>query len=216
MNIIVFGPPGSGKGTQAHLLIKRFGLRIIEMGAIMRQIAQGEDELAQRLRENMNLGKLNDDVTVIQVLNQYLLSFDSNQGLLFDGFPRTTNQWNSLKLYLQEQNTKIDAVVYFELSEQECTYRITHRVMSKSSGQIFNFKTLPPPSDWPKSDLLSREDNSPETIKTRFEEYRRSTEPLLEIFRSEGLLITVSANQSIENIHDQVVNQLQDKGVVSV
>ena len=162
----------------------------------------------------MKNGRLNSDELVNNVIEEYLDKYNQWDNLLFDGYPRTLEQWSALHTLLTSRDKKIDAAIYLDISESECASRIETRVLSKSTGRIFNTRTVPPPTDWPQEDLYSRNDGSEETLATRFQIFNQITKKLVDEYFKFGILVQVDAFDTIANIHDQIVVKLKERNLV--
>lgn len=209
MNIIILGPQGSGKGTQADLLEQKFGFTRIETGKILRQIAGSDHPLAERVRNTMNEGRLVSDEVLSQVLEEYMRK-PHQDGFLFDGTPRNLDQYWLIKKILTELGQNIDKVILVDISEAETIRRLSSRRTCKSCGKVFNLITNPPPSDKCNcgGELMQREDDQPEAIKKRLETYHTDTAKVIDAAEQEGLLLRINGEQAIEKIHEEMVDRL--------
>ncbi len=182
MNLIVFGPPGSGKGTYASRLQSKLAAPAIAMGDILREMAKGDTELGLTVREYMNKGELAPDNVVIEVLKERLAEDDCKKGFILDGFPRTVKQAKAL-----EKITKISAIVHLIVPEWIIIERLSSRRICKSCGEVYNLRFLKPKSqdvcDKCGGQLYQRTDDTPEVIKERLKVYQKQTQPLLEHYK---------------------------------
>lgn len=207
MNIIILGPQGSGKGTQAKLLVEKFGFYCFEMGGFLRELAKTDPLIYEYQNKK---GKLVPDDMFFFVMKGLLGGkIKDGKNILLDGFPRTIRQYKTLKNWFDEFGIKIDKVIFINISEEETIKRLSSRRACRVCEKIWNLETSPKPPSPDKcecgGDLIQREDDKPKQIKLRLEEYRKNTEPLLEVFRKEGILEEVSGERSIEEIHTDLV-----------
>lgn len=212
MNIILFGPQGSGKGTQARLLCDKFGFFYFESGAYLRKIAENNEAV----RNAQKAGDLND------VLNReictYLAAFFDERNLydniVFDGFPRTVEQYIFLKQWLVQKQVKIDVAVVLEISENETLRRLGARRQDPATGKIYNLVTDLPPNNVDINKLVQRDDDKPEAIKKRLELYHARTEPLISEIEKDSKVIRVNGERLIEEIQKdlvEIVERLQNE-----
>ncbi len=176
MNILLIGPQGSGKGTQARILTEKFGFYYFESGAYLRRIAEGRPDL----KKSLALGKMVPDTEMTSYLAAFLDSKNLYDGIIFDGFPRTVEQYHFFKNWLSQKGVKIDLVIDLTINEDESIKRLSARREDPATGKIWNLITDPPPSDLDKSKLIQRDDDKPESIKRRLSLYHKRTEPLIE------------------------------------
>ena len=210
MNIILFGPQGSGKGTQARLLCDKFGFFYFESGAYLRKIAEKFPEVGKIMAS----GQLVPD----KEMTSYLTAFLDQEGLydniLFDGFPRTIDQYSFLKIWLDQKKVKIDVAIVLEIGEDETLKRLGGRRQDPETGKIYNLITDPPPPDVDVNKLIQREDDKPEAIKKRLELYRTRTEVLINEIQANTKVIRINGEQEIGKIHEQIaleINNLQNE-----
>lgn len=202
MNIVLFGPQGSGKGTQARLLCEKFGFFYFESGAYLRKIAEKYPEVGKI----MNSGKLVPDKEMTSYLTAYLDQESLYDNILFDGFPRTLDQYNFLKNWLNQKQVKIDLGLVLEISEAETIRRLEARRLDPATGKIYNLITDKPPADVDISKLIQREDDKPEAIKKRLELYRNNTKRLIEEIKKETKTVSVNGERSIDEIQKELVD----------
>lgn len=202
MNILLIGPQGSGKGTQADLLVKKFGFYYFEMGSFLRELAKTNPLISEYQNKK---GKLVPDDVFFFAMKE-LLSEKIKEGnkLLLDGFPRSVRQYESLRNWFDELGINIDKAIFINIPEEITLKRLSARRTCKKCGKIWNLVTSPIPPTPEKCDcggeLFQREDDKPEKIMLRLQEYRKNTEPLLELFKKEGILAEVDGNRSIDEI----------------
>lgn len=218
MNLIILGPQGSGKGTQAELLAKEYSLFYFESGGFLREIAKTNSEIDGIVNKK---GSLVPDDIMISLVSEYLSKTSpSHDNLLFDGYPRSTVQYDLLKKWLADGGKKIDLVIFLTISEGESIRRLSARRTCSNCGKVYNLVTNPP-TDPEKCEcggkLIQREDDQPDVIKKRLATYRVTTEPLVKIFMNEGILEEVDGERSIETIFQdiklRVEKRLQSKNI---
>ncbi len=204
MDIVLFGPPGAGKGTQAQRLASRLGIPQISTGDLMRAERKAGTELGRRFDEYMREGKLVPDELVGELLRQRLEQPDAKGGAIFDGYPRTVPQAELLERLLAERDRKVDVVVALEVPLEELVDRITGRRVCGSCGQVYHVRYNPPPPSGRcgrcGGELVQRPDDTEEVVRTRYEEYRRKTEPVLQWYRERGLVREVNGVGSLDEV----------------
>jgi adenylate kinase len=202
MNILLIGPQGSGKGTQAEILVKEFGFYYFEMGAFLRELAKTNPLIYEYQNKKGQL--VPDDVFFFAMKG--LLSDKAKEGnnFLLDGFPRTISQYDTLKNWFDELAIGIDKAIFINIPEEITIKRLSSRRTCKKCGKIWNLETSPIPPTPDRCDcggeLTQRDDDKPEKIILRLNEYRKNTEPLLDLFRKEGILVEVDGNRPIDAI----------------
>lgn len=202
MNIVLLGPQGSGKGTQARLLCQKYGFYYFESGAYLRRIAKQNSDLEKTLAE----GKLVPGKEMTSYLTAFLDSQQIYDNILFDGFPRTLKQYRFLKSWLSDREVSIDLVFNLKISEKESVRRLSARRMDPATGEIYNLITDVPPKSVDKSKLVQREDDKPKAIKQRLLVYRKFTLPLISEFKKDTKVVDVDGQRPIETIFKQLVS----------
>jgi len=219
VRIILLGPPGSGKGTQAKLLSKRYGIPHIAMGDILREEVARKTPLGEKVNVYMSKGELVPDEIVIEVLKKRLQEADCTNGFILDGFPRTLNQAKALDNMLSELNLKIDAVIYIEVPDEEIMKRLSLRRTCKVCGRIYNLHYNPPKQDGKcdvcGGELIIRDDDKPEVIKNRLKVYNEQTKPLVDYYENHRLLIRINGVNTIDSVFQQIVEKLSLKKKVN-
>lgn len=222
MRIVLMGAPGSGKGTQAQRLVKQFGIPQISTGDILRKHRSEGTELGKRADAIMAKGLLVDDATMLEIIRDRVSQPDAANGFILDGFPRTQAQAEALTALMAELDTPIDAVVLFDVADEELVRRISGRRTCSLCNKVFNVFTAPPSS--PAADcvagsaehqLFQRKDDEEGTVKERLRVYEEKTRPVLSYYSDQGALRTVRAEGSLEEITERLLAALasaQDTG----
>jgi adenylate kinase len=218
MRIVLFGPPGAGKGTIAGVLKNRLGAAHISTGDLLRAKLKQAGELADRLRSYMNQGELVPDEVVIELLEERLSEEDAGKGFMLDGFPRTQAQAEMLGRFLSARGRDLDGVFELQVPEAVILRRLSGRRICPKCDKIYNIYTLPSQvegsCDLPcGGELAQREDDRPEAIKVRFEAYRKQSAPLLDYYRQRGLLFEINASEGAEKAADEILRILNEPGV---
>ena len=215
MNIILLGYPGSGKGTQAKLLVNKLGLLHFSTGNIFREEIAKHSTLGLEAENYLSSGKLVPDKLVLALIKDRLAT--ETRGLLFDGFPRTVEQAQALDDYLASRGLAVDMVFFLDVPEQEVVSRLGARRTCVKCGLIYNLLTNAPVKenvcDSCGEALTHREDDKPEVIKKRIMVYRDQTEPLLAYYRGNGVFSEIKANQAPQAITGQILSSLKAGGL---
>ena len=181
LNVVIFGAPGSGKGTQSELIIKEYGLDHISTGDVLRTEMKNKTELGKTAKDYIEKGQLVPDALIVDMLAKVLDSKNNSKGVIFDGFPRTIPQAKALKVMLNERNTDVSIMLNLQVEEAELIKRLIER--GKISG---------------------RSDDNLETIKSRLEVYHTQTAPLAEYYIEEGKHVMIKGTGSINEIFDRI------------
>jgi adenylate kinase len=209
MVIILLGPPGAGKGTQAKTLAQKMKLPHISTGDILRQNAKDATELGRRAKEFMHKGALVPDALVNQMLVQRLGEDDTRNGFILDGYPRNINQAEALDGILQKKNIKVDFVIYLDTSERVIIQRLGGRLVCSSCGEIFHIKNMPPKVDMIcdtcGGKLYQRTDDQEETIKKRLEVYRLESSPVINYYKAKKKLYTLLADGEASIVLNEII-----------
>ncbi len=215
MNLIFLGPPGAGKGTQAQLLQEREGILQISTGDILRRAIADGSPLGQRAKAFVERGELVPDAVMVGVIEQRLDDPDARRGFVLDGFPRTVPQAQALDRALQVRDRALDAVVYFQISDQTIIRRLTGRRVCQRVAHIFHVEFSPPrvegQCDLDGSALYQRDDDKEQTVRHRLQVYHRQTEPLVGFYRRRGIFETVDAEADTEVVYRALREILQTR-----
>lgn len=215
MNLILLGPPGAGKGTQAELLIEKFDIPHISTGDIFRAAIKEGTALGKEAQQFMNEGKLVPDEIVVGIVKERLLNDDCKDGFLLDGFPRTIPQAESLGSFLSEMGRNITAVINIEVDFKILLTRLTGRRVCRNCGAVYHIITkqekVQGVCDHCSGEIYQRADDSEETVQKRLEIYQAQTEPLIEYYREKGILLTFNGAESITDLFKQICQSLEAK-----
>lgn len=214
MNIIILGPQGSGKGTQAELLAKKYSLEHIDMGKTLREIAKLDTPIGKEVYRIQNVTKTLVPSRILrEVLEIKLNSLPRELGVLFEGVPRTVDQAEYFEKSLLESGRKIDAVVYINISEEESLKRISKRWTCKKCGLPLvmgaNIKTQKDKCPKCGGEVYQRIDDTPDGVKKRLEVFRKETLPVIEYFRKKGLVVEVDGRPSIEEVSEDILKKIE-------
>lgn len=211
--IVLLGPPGVGKGTQAKILSARTGLAHISSGDLFRENLANQTELGKLAQTYMSRGELVPDDVTIAMIRDRLQRPDCEAGAILDGFPRTPAQAAALEEMLSEFNGNVDAVPFIMGSEAVLVERLSARWTCRATGHIFNAKSNPPrvagQCDFDGSELYQRDDDKAETVKRRIQVYLEQTSPLINYYRKHGKLVEVDGMQTIEAVTQAMVSALK-------
>ena len=217
MNLILLGPPGAGKGTQAKILVKSFNIPQISTGDILRNAVKEQSPMGIKAKEYMDAGELVPDQVVVGIVKERLAKADCNRGFILDGFPRTVAQADALKVTLGEMGRSIEHVVSIVVDKEELLQRITGRRTCRSCGKGFHIAFDPPKKggvcDDCGGELYQRDDDSESTMRNRLDVYDRQTAPLIAYYGNESLLRTVTGTGSIDDIQQSILSVLKDERV---
>jgi len=214
--IVLLGPPGAGKGTQAEAISKMLHLPHISSGDIFRENLKNKTELGIMAAVFINKGELvPDDVTIAMIRGRLSLP-DCQNGALLDGFPRTPPQAEALSAMLSSLNGIVISVPYIHVPEDVLVERLAGRWTCRATGHVFHEKYNPPREpgkcDFDGSELYQREDDKAETVKRRIRVYLEQTQPLIDFYRHHGVLAEVDGTMSIEQVTEDILSAIQRNG----
>jgi len=208
LNLVLLGPPGAGKGTQAERLVEDFGLRYIATGNMLREAVREGTELGRRAKEFMDRGDLVPDELIIAMIKECLQAPDATRGFILDGFPRTEKQAEALDHELHEMGRRLAAALLIDVSEEEVVRRLSGRRVCVKGQHNFHVDLDPPKHadrcDVDGSRLVVRDDDKPEVVERRLAQYREKTAPLIGYYEQQGILRRVDGSRSADAVHDQI------------
>ncbi|MDW5548767.1 adenylate kinase [Methanosarcina sp.] len=207
MNIILFGPPGAGKGTQAKKMVDYYGIPQISTGDILRANVREGTELGLAAKKYMDKGELVPDEVLIGIIKNRLKEQDCEKGFILDGYPRTLPQADALAVILDEINKPIDAVLNLEVPDEELVERISGRLMCNCGASYH--RTFNPPKKDEICDIcggkvFQRADDKEEAVKTRLHVYKKQTEPLIDYYAKQGLLMNLDGTKDINEVFEDI------------
>lgn len=213
LRLILLGPPGAGKGTQASAIVKEFNIPHISTGDIFRENIKNRTELGNKAKEYMDKGLLVPDEIVISIVEDRLKEDDCKEGFLLDGFPRTLNQGEALDKVLSNMDLKLDKVINLNVDNEILIERAIGRRICKDCGAVFHVKFTPPKEegvcDLCGGDLYQRDDDTVETISKRIEVYYKQTEPLIDYYSEKGLILDVDGSKDKGLLFKEIVDALK-------
>jgi adenylate kinase len=211
--IVLLGPPGVGKGTQAKLLSERTGLAHISSGDLFRENMKNQTELGKQAQSYINKGELVPDDVTIAMIRDRLARADCREGAILDGFPRTTAQAESLERMLSALGGAVDKVPYVTALEKVLVERLSGRWTCRASGHVFHEKNNPPKKtgicDFDGSELYQRDDDKSETVVRRIQVYLEQTAPLIAYYRQRGKLVEIDGTQNIQKVTQAFLSALK-------
>ena len=214
MDIILIGAPGAGKGTQAEKLSQLLGVRHIASGDLFRKAFEEQTELALKAQKYVDLGELVPDELTIPAVLRHVEEPESMHGVLLDGFPRTLAQAQVLDAVLQSINRQIDLAIYLNVSREELLQRLAGRVFCQANQHVYHVKFRPPQvatiCDLDGSKLYRRPDDSGEALRRRLVIFFNQTIQVLDYYRRQHKLREVDGNQSIDQVHSMLLNEIND------
>jgi adenylate kinase len=207
VNAIIFGAPGSGKGTYASRLQSKLGVNVIAMGDIFREIMKEDTDLGREVRGYVEKGLLGPDSLTIQVLKHHIAKIKNKKGFLFDGYPRTIEQAKAL-----ETIAKIDVIIQLVVPDWIIIERLSTRRICKNCGEVYNIRYLKPKRDMIcdkcGGPLYQRPDDTPEVIKKRIEVYEQQTQPILQYYKEKSVPFTEFKTESLEMPPEVAVEEI--------
>ncbi|MEA2364717.1 MAG: adenylate kinase [Thermoleophilaceae bacterium] len=208
LNLVLLGPPGAGKGTQAQRLIEDFGLPYYSTGIILRDAVEEGSELGKKAKEYMDSGELVPDELINEVIAERLDSGDADDGFLLDGFPRTVGQAEMLEKTLEGRGRELSGVLLIDAPDDEVVRRLSGRRTCAKGNHVYHVDFDPPKHedvcDQDGSRLIQRDDDKPETVRKRLGVYHEQTEPLVDWYEQKDLLRRFDGGRSPDEVHDRI------------
>lgn len=215
MRLVILGPPGAGKGTQAASIVDTYDVVHISTGDIFRENIKNATELGKKAKSFMDRGELVPDEVVNEIVVDRLKKPDVAGGFLLDGFPRTVNQAVSLDAALEAMGTKLDRVINIQVASELLINRAVGRRVCPSCGRTYHVTNQKPKvegiCDDDGSELIQRADDTEETVKKRIDVYERQTSPLIDYYKAQGLLLDVDGSKGIDDVFKQIRLGLEDE-----
>lgn len=212
MKILLIGPPGGGKGTQAKKLMSKFNIPQISTGDMLREHVKKMTSLGIKAKEFMDNGELVTDSIILDMMKERLVQSDCTNGYILDGFPRTIPQAEGLYILLEQLNSPLDKAVVIDVDDNSIVERMGGRRIHPSSGRVYHIK-FNPPKDKDKDDitgepLIIRQDDKKETVLKRLEIYHEITSPLIKYYTKKNILITINGVNSIDAVYNDILENL--------
>ena len=213
MRLIILGPPGAGKGTQAERIVKEFAVPHISTGDILRENIKAGTQLGKEAKAYMDKGELVPDELVIALVEDRLSRDDCKSGFLLDGFPRTVAQAVSLDALLKKLGAPLDRAINIQVEPEKLVARAVGRRVCKTCGATYHVEFNPPKvegkCDLDGSELIQRADDTKETVENRIRGYLEQTSPLVDYYRAQHLLLDVDGDQDIDEVFEAIVKGLK-------
>jgi len=211
--IVMLGPPGVGKGTQAKILSEKTGLAHVSSGDLFRENLKNQTELGKLAQTYMTKGELVPDDVTVAMIRDRLTRPDCTVGAILDGFPRTPAQADTLEVMLKDFEGRVDSVPFITAGEDVLVERLTGRWTCRANGHVFNERTNPPKEDkkcdFDGSELYQRDDDKEETVKNRIQVYFNQTAPLISYYRNHGKLVEIDGTQAIDQVTEDLLAALK-------
>jgi len=210
MRLVIFGPPGAGKGTQAGLLEERRGLVQISTGDILRAAMKNETPVGKKAKKYVENGELVPD-EVVRTLAEHAIADENYDDFVLDGYPRTQQQAEWLTAFLDENQISLDAVLSLDVPDDVIVRRLSRRRVHRETGETYHLDHSPPPDDVDSDLIVQRDDDQPETIRNRLSVYREETEPLEAYYEKRGTLVRVNGEGSIDEVYGRIEELLDTR-----
>lgn len=212
MRIVLLGPPGAGKGTQAKLIVEKYNIPHISTGDIFRKNIKEMTPLGIKAKEYIDKGQLVPDELTVDIVKDRIQEEDCKNGFLLDGFPRTVAQADALSEVLAELGTKLDSVINIKVDENNLIVRLSGRRVCPKCGASFHVVFNPPKNegvcDYCGAEVIQRADDSEETVKNRLAVYNKQTQPLIEYYTNNGLIKNINGEQDINKVFAEICEVL--------
>ena len=209
MNLILLGPPGAGKGTQAERLSSTYGLVQLSTGDMLRAEVKCGSNLGEKAKNIMDAGELVPDDLIIAMISMHIDRERNSEGIILDGFPRTTDQAKALDRMLEKKNLRINHVIQLDVNEEEVVERLSGRFSCAECGFGYHDNLAPPNNEGicdkcASTSFFRRSDDNPQTVRTRLSAYREQTAPILPYYAEKGSLRTVNGMAEMDSVFDDI------------
>lgn len=213
MRLVLLGPPGAGKGTQASAIVKKYNIPHISTGDIFRANIKMGTELGKKAKGYMDKGLLVPDDLVVSIVKDRLTEDDCKEGFLLDGFPRTVNQGEALDSELEQMGLKLDKVVNIDVEREVLIQRAIGRRICKDCGATYHIQFNLPKEEGIcnvcEGKLFQRDDDKKETVERRIEVYQKQTKPLIDYYTKKGLILNVDGTKPIDILFEEIIKALE-------
>ena len=207
MNVIIFGPPGAGKGTQAQSLVKKLNLYQLSTGDLLRSEIKKKTEIGKKIEQIITQGDFVKDDIVNELLKKFITNYNYRNKIIFDGYPRNINQAENLEVMLNSDNQSINFILFLKVTRETVEKRILGRIIcekcNRTMNEYFNKEEIDK-HECEKNYLKKRKDDNQETIITRYEEYMKKTKPVLDFYSSRSYFHEIDGNQKIQVITGKI------------
>lgn len=212
MKIVLLGPPGAGKGTQAKLIVEKYNIPHISTGDIFRKNIKEMTPLGIKAKEYIDKGQLVPDEVTVDIVKDRIQQEDCKNGFLLDGFPRTVAQADALSEVLEDLGTKLDYVINIKVDENNLIVRLSGRRVCPKCGASFHVVFNPPKQegvcDYCGAEVVQRADDTEETVKNRLSVYNKQTQPLIDYYTNNGLIKNINGEQDIDKVFAEICEVL--------